>query len=165
MTYRDRFLEEEKRATELATKLTELKKEIEGYQKAKGTLIEVQQEILMLTSQISASVEEQNQLVAAIKEIDTQKVLDEVEGTINELKTELGSSLISLDEKIEEKNTELESSLLSINEKIMEKYNELDQRSKTLHDNLNRIEKWGRMLLFGIIGLNIIIGILLFVLK
>ncbi len=77
--YREKFLEAEQQALSLVGELESLKKEALDYKSASGSLQKTQEKIEILINNLSSIVIEEQNLIKAIKDIGTQKIIDEIE--------------------------------------------------------------------------------------
>ena len=77
--YREKFLEAEQQALSLVDQLKSLKKEASDYKTASGSLQKTQEKIEALIRDLSSVIEEERNLVKAIKEIGTDKIIEEIE--------------------------------------------------------------------------------------
>ena len=74
--YREKFLDAEKKASDLVNQLEALKNESVNYKNAKDNLSDVTIKIANLISKFSGIVSEEENLINAIREIGTEKIVE-----------------------------------------------------------------------------------------
>ncbi|MBT4352315.1 hypothetical protein HOD20_07315 [archaeon] len=152
--------------------MIDLKKEVEGYKKAKQTLDIVGEKVLSMLNGVEKSVDEQNKLVLAIKEIDTGKIIDEQEVSKNliidgqvETKKIFVDNLEGLEIIIYENNEKLEKKILEVKSEFENLNTEIKKEFKGINSNVQIILKWGKIYMFLIPAMLLILGLLLFITK
>jgi len=77
--YQEKFLDAEKKASDLVKQLEVLKNESVNYKNASNSLSEVNETIMDLISNFSGVVSEEENLIKAIREIGTEKIITTIE--------------------------------------------------------------------------------------
>jgi DNA repair exonuclease SbcCD ATPase subunit len=86
-TYREKFLEAEKQANQLVDQLAKLKEETVHYRDAGESLAKSQERVSDLISGIEDVLEEQRELIGALKEIGTEEIISAIQA-LKEIGTE-----------------------------------------------------------------------------
>jgi seryl-tRNA synthetase len=88
-TYRDKFLEAEKKATQLVEHLTKLKEDTSHYRNAGESLTRTHKQVSDLISEVESVIKEQREMISALKEISTQELIDAIESCQESLNVKL----------------------------------------------------------------------------
>jgi len=88
-TYREKFLEAENQANQLAGQLAKLKEETLNYREAGESLTKSQEKIADLVSELELVLIDQRELIDVLREIGTEEIINTIDSNISSMSKEL----------------------------------------------------------------------------